>query len=393
MKFRDSLCALLLLLGACGGDTSTHQQTADTLSQSAADTVLPSDFYKRLEGTIAGQPVVMQLKRSGGQWDGMYYYEQQGKWIRLVFEKDSSTGQTYYFQEYSPVEVSMDEHIPLNYFYFTYKNGLFSGSWYSGDRKKTYPLQLQEAYPEGSFPFQAASYEDAIAAFPDRPEGPEAKVSYHYLVATGMQEDTRKWLNKQLRTQLNLVTPDTAASWTTDLRGQAVAYFRDYREEAGNFAGEQDLPAFLNYETSVDVNVRYNDHGYVISEQMNFDYSGGAHGNWGSTLVCMDVLHKKQLELADIVRADTLTWQPVIERAFRKQYGLGANDSLNAILFENHLLPNPNFYFTPKGIGFVYNPYEVAAYAMGQVFVFITYQEVRPYLNPDFVKRMGLSLP
>lgn len=391
MKLHYAVCIylLLVLLPACTSNEKATKQ--DTLKPPpvVADTVLPPNFYKRLEGTIAGRPVVMHLKRTGDQWDGIYYYEQQGRWLHLTFERDSSSDNRYYFQEYTPVQVSKDENTPLNYFHFSYNNDVLKGTWQRGDGKKSYPLTLKENYPDGSYTFQTLSYEDAIAAFPDKGAGPEAKVGYFYLKASGTGKEY-KWLNKQLRSDMNIIGPDTAVDWTAELRQLTLAYFRDYREEAKNFENEKSLPAFLNYESNTDINIRFNDNGFVVVEHTAYDYSGGAHGNWGSNLICMDVAQQKVMELKDVIQADAQQLQPLVEHAFRRQYGLQPTDSLNMILFEDRLLPNQNFYITSKGLGFIYNPYEVAAYVMGQVFVFIPYDELKPYMNPEFKKRMQL---
>ena len=45
---------------------------------------------------------------------------------------------------------------------------------------------------------------------------------------------------------------------------------------------------------------------------------------------------------------------------------------------------------TAKGIGFQYDPYEIAAYAYGPIFIYITFKEIQSYLKPEFKKLVGL---
>jgi hypothetical protein len=92
-----------------------------------------------------------------------------------------------------------------------------------------------------------------------------------------------------------------------------------------------------------------------------------------------------------VITADSARLQPIVEAAFRKQQGLKPSDSLNTILFENHLATTDNYYFTNKGLGFYYFPYEVAAYAVGPIQVFVTFAELKPYLRPDFASRLKLQ--
>ncbi|MBO7378962.1 MAG: DUF3298 domain-containing protein, partial [Bacteroidales bacterium] len=48
-------------------------------------------------------------------------------------------------------------------------------------------------------------------------------------------------------------------------------------------------------------------------------------------------------------------------------------------LFEDAVLDLPdNFFFTPKGITFVFQQYEIAPYAMGLISVTLTWDELQP---------------
>ncbi|MGY0034881.1 RsiV family protein [Pedobacter sp. NJ-S-72] len=69
-------------------------------------------------------------------------------------------------------------------------------------------------------------------------------------------------------------------------------------------------------------------------------------------------------------------------------YKVQPDSSLTTILFEDHLAANKNFFFDKTGISFLYNPYEVASFAQGQIIVSVPYKDLKKYLNPAFVKRM-----
>jgi hypothetical protein len=59
-----------------------------------------------------------------------------------------------------------------------------------------------------------------------------------------------------------------------------------------------------------------------------------------------------------------------------------ATDSLQkAGLFENKIDTTDNFYITQNGIGFVYMPYEIGPYAMGEIEIFIPFFELTEYLT------------
>lgn len=56
-----------------------------------------------------------------------------------------------------------------------------------------------------------------------------------------------------------------------------------------------------------------------------------------------------------------------------------------SVLFDNTIQTTTNFCVTQKGILFLYNPYEIAAYAYGEIELFIPFEEVKNVLNPLFV--------
>jgi hypothetical protein len=53
-------------------------------------------------------------------------------------------------------------------------------------------------------------------------------------------------------------------------------------------------------------------------------------------------------------------------------------------MFENEKFRlNGNYYFSVSGINFVYNPYEIASYAQGQIEFYIPYKALKPIIDPD----------
>ena len=50
-----------------------------------------------------------------------------------------------------------------------------------------------------------------------------------------------------------------------------------------------------------------------------------------------------------------------------------------------------NFYLSSTGLTFVYNPYEIASYADGQIALFLPYKKLMPFLTPAFKARMNLT--
>ena len=115
---------------------------------------------------------------------------------------------------------------------------------------------------------------------------------------------------------------------------------------------------------------------------------GGAHGNYNTRFLSFDLIANKEITLQDILnKAGIKKLNPLLEKYFRKKMKLSNTDPLtDAGLFENKISPNENFYATTKGLGFSYSPYEIAAYAMGEISIFIPFHELNNYLQPGFRK-------
>ncbi len=377
---------LVSMMAACGSNQKeVKEQTATTDTVAVYDSVLTPNFYKRLEGTIADQPVVVHLQSSNGEISGVYYYLSHGEWLNLSGKLNTAEPNKVTLIETSPGDGEKSGEMDCSY-----AQGSFKGSWRSADGSKNYIIDLKETYPEGSYTFTTLSFKDSIPAFPDRPESPQAEVSSRFVVPLKDDADGQ-WLESQIKNVLHVDTVLLSLDLATAVKKMNGKYLKSYKDEAKNMGNDEQFTSFLNYEEWQTVSVCYNENGYVVLSADVYSYSGGAHGNGGTAFSCLDVRNKKQLKLQDVITADSARLQPIVEAAFRKQQGLRPSDSLNTILFENHLATTDNYYFTNKGIGFYYFPYEVAAYAVGPIQVFVTFAELKSYLKADFASRLKLQ--
>lgn len=118
----------------------------------------------------------------------------------------------------------------------------------------------------------------------------------------------------------------------------------------------------------------------VISfELSNYSFTGGAHGNYGSALFSFLLGNGKIVDLTDII-PDTTALQPMIEKAFvaSKNAEAGEQYTLEDLVFPESIpLPLPlQWCVVKEGVRFVYNPYEVAPYAVGQSDFVLTWEQL-----------------
>ena len=377
---------LVSVIAACSSDPKeTRESTTNTDTVAVYDSVLTPNFYKRLEGTIADQPVVVHLQASNGEISGVYYYLSQGEWLNLNGKLNLAEPNKVTLTETSSGDGEKSGEMDCSY-----GQGSFKGSWRSADGSKNYIIDLKEAYPEGSYTFTTLSFKDSTPAFTDKPNSPQAQVSTGFIVP--LKDDVSgKWLESEIRKVLHIDSALLSLDLATAAKKMNGKYLKSYKDETKNMGNDEQFTSFLNYEFWQAVSVCYNENGYVILNSSVYAYTGGAHGNGGTSFTCLDVRNQRELKLQDVITADSARLQPIVEAAFRKQQGLKPTDSLNTILFENHLATTNNYYFTNKGLGFYYFPYEVAAYAVGPIQVFVSFAELKSYLKPDFASRLKLQ--
>lgn len=148
---------------------------------------------------------------------------------------------------------------------------------------------------------------------------------------------------------------------------------------------EDALPVYTK-DLSNRVLIAYQSPKLLTLAFSNYTYTGGAHGNYGTTYTSIDLTNSKKLKLQDILNIQgQKVLGSLLEKHFRITHDLSLADSLQrGGLFENTIKPNNNFYVTSKGLGFNYTPYEIGPYVMGEINIFIPQNELDKYLQPAF---------
>ncbi len=131
----------------------------------------------------------------------------------------------------------------------------------------------------------------------------------------------------------------------------------------------------------------YYDNNIFIISSMNYSFTGGAHGNYGTGYYTIDLKNKKILKLEDILTTDGIKNMPaLLEKYFRIQFEVADSSSLtDAGLFADTINVNDNFCLTPRCLMFCYTPYEIGPWALGEVNIYIPINELQNYMKPDAV--------
>lgn len=116
------------------------------------------------------------------------------------------------------------------------------------------------------------------------------------------------------------------------------------------------------------------------------NYEGGAHPNSSFTYLNYDPGNHKEIILDSLIRPGAMPeLTAVAEKIFRKNEKLSPTASLkDNYFFENDTFSlNQNFSITSDGLKFLYNPYEIKAYAFGITELVIPYADLKEIAKPN----------
>jgi hypothetical protein len=68
-----------------------------------------------------------------------------------------------------------------------------------------------------------------------------------------------------------------------------------------------------------------------------------------------------------------------------------AGKGQSEMLLVKEISPNNNFYFDKENLYFLYNQYEITAYAAGPVLIKIPFSDIKLMVKPEFLKRIAVQ--
>ncbi|WP_288429007.1 DUF3298 and DUF4163 domain-containing protein [uncultured Spirosoma sp.] len=214
-------------------------------------------------------------------------------------------------------------------------------------------------------------------------KGIDVSVSYFQLVD---ESDAGRRINDSLqRLSAGSVTSwlDSAAlagnpDARTNLAKAGQLFLADYKQVVSELDG---MGGCWDLETKLDT--LYTSPKVMTVQLDNYAYTGGAHPNSNTTFMNFDRRTGNTLTLTDMV-SDTTALLKIVERAFRKEQGLLPQHNLEErgyFLRDGKFFLPANVGIDRKGLTFYYNPYEIAAYALGPIEITVPYEQLNGILR------------
>lgn len=145
--------------------------------------------------------------------------------------------------------------------------------------------------------------------------------------------------------------------------------------------------AWYQYHYIVNTETRPGSKGTIAYLTTLDYYEGGAHGINQLLTFNFDTKTGRQLSLADIfVSGFEQPLSGMLLKALKEKVGVSSLSELKekGYLYSMEMFPSENFILGEETITFVYNPYEIAPYAVGNTELAFNYSELSKLLKNSF---------
>jgi len=362
-------CSVLICIFSCesGDKGAEHADTGNLKS------MLPEadQRYLHLTGSIGERPVSMDLVKERGYegdsfFSGYFYFDDEEEPVPFYSEIGDSL-KTLILNESGGGE---------------HQNGRFSGEFISGtfhgkyraQNGKEEPFRLIISKQEGCMNFRSLSADTFFAASAQA-NSPKARFSWHFLMPD------EKWLEESLLRDLHGDSLyELGKGKTETMFGLLGAqYAKDYREDVKPFLSEEEISGVLNYDLSYGMDVAFNRNQLLSVIFTQYQYTGGAHGMMYSRCFSYDTKAQKRIGINDVFRPGyEKNLKTAINAAARKKYRV---KNLSEVLLVDEIENTGNFFLSGKGICFVYQPYEIGPFSMGEQLIYLPYSAIKEIIK------------
>ncbi len=200
----------------------------------------------------------------------------------------------------------------------------------------------------------------------------ELKIEYP-LLTNFYDEEIKEKINKAIINTLLIPYNDKGSYLSFD--SLANDFLESYKQFENEYPDNHQRWAM---ERKIKVE-NLSDSIFSLSKE-EYYYMGGAHPNSTTNFINFDLQSGNAIELTDIIEPGYQEQlNKIAEDIFRKKQGLEPGETLSdaGYWFEDDKFKlNDNFLIEEIGLLFVFNPYEVAAYAVGEIEVFIPIEKL-----------------
>lgn len=196
---------------------------------------------------------------------------------------------------------------------------------------------------------------------------------------------------KPVDTAIKDYTENYTASFRNDYEPlytkEQIAYAQTHDHELPD--GSYAPMAWYSFYENIATRMPYYHKHLLTFSIYREEYTGGAHGTYGTTFVNIDLRTLKIITLDDLLKGDDYDEQ--LADLIIEQLMADNKASTRDELFDmgygttGSIVPTENFRLGPEGITFYYNIYEIAPYVIGPVSVTVSLDKLADLLRDDYM--------
>ena len=200
-----------------------------------------------------------------------------------------------------------------------------------------------------------------------------ARIEINYVSLNAEEEDTAA------QNINNLILDDLRGKEYTNIIAYANGFLREYAQD------KADIPDMAPWSAESNQQVINNSPSALCVKTTYYNYTGGAHGLYGTLYQNFNPITGKAFTKEDVFSADKESeLLDIAEEFFRKDMAIGSQEDIGeaGYDFEDNQFNLPdNFGLLKNGIVFTYGLYEIASYAQGEQEFFIPYSALEGVMN------------
>ena len=174
------------------------------------------------------------------------------------------------------------------------------------------------------------------------------------------------------------------ANLLTELNVQKQTFYEGTKESLKDWKPDFEQ----TWEQNSDMKLFSTLDDFMILQYISDGFTGGAHGYYNEIYKVFDVKSNKTVQLSEVLKVkDAQIWGRILMDHFLKN---DLEKGQAQMLLVKEIPLNNNFYFDRENLYFLYNQYEIAAYAAGPVLIKVPFSEIKPFLSSEFKNKMNL---
>jgi hypothetical protein len=325
-------------------------------------------FYKLLKGKLGEEYITMNLIVTDTIIRGNYY---RGNSDLINFDYSSKIDKNGIF--IIPDQITYDEEynpVPEGVFTGTLIGDKAEGFYKNQKTGQEVPFLLAEDYSNGSLSFTYEYYSKTLDS------SASIEIAYPYLI---QKSSAAGKINQKIREMV--IGEDDIKKDNKTILNEYIEYYKETLKDIAIEGIEDYHPVF--YKSTIS-EVGLNEKGILSLSCFHSNYEGGAHPNSAILLKSYFLESGEEIKLDDIFEGNYLSvFNKIGERELRNYYQINEDIPLEeaGFWFENGFKLNDNFYLLKNGLKFIFNQYEIAAYALGAPEIFIKYDEIKSYIR------------